>query len=461
MNNLNENFLLELFKLCFRQREVIEVCKAHLKYEYLPIEAYKTLWKAMKREYTTSSKLPTIGIMAQLFQSPKVKEKEEALRLDILDVLEKIKDIDIPERDPVFKQLENYIKDSMSVEFYEDFGNIYNEGDRDKARTLIMDFSDKLSKFSIRKNAETFEQIFKGFERRQIRNRLKVELGEDVKKRVPFGIDELDEITGGGIDVTDTVLFCMQSGKGKTKALRWFGVSAARRGFKVLHIQLEGAKSECEEGYDATWTAQSIHDLELGVLKPEVMDKLKVRSEQVRYGGGEIYIEAYEEFGSASLLDVRSSIIAFEKVYGVVPDEVLIDYFELLEPGDGKKYGVHQERERRRAIGKGIKNIAVEFRTRLIVPTQASTITTEEANNPEFVMTRYNLSEFKAALDPFSIFFTGNQTADEYSMGIMRLYIDKLRKRRSNQIIRIIQSYRTDKFYNRKQTMKEMHGEEV
>jgi len=455
MTNLNENFLIELFKLCFRKREVLEICREYLKYHYLPIEAYKDLWKTIRTDYITSSKIPSIGLISQKFNSSKEEDKA------VLEVLAKIKEVEIPDKEEILEQFEDYLKDSMFVELYEKIGPMYNEGDRNKARKILRDESEKLFNFTVKKNAETFEKVFGRFEERQIRRKINADSIGETNIKVPFGIDELDEITGGGIDVTDTALFLAQSGGGKTKFLRWVGVQAARRGFKVLHIQLEGAKNECEDGYDATWTAASIYNIERGSIDDEMMVKLKEVSKQIVEGGGDIYIEAYEKFGKASLLDVRNLIIDFEKVYGEVPHIVLIDYLELLEPGDGKKYTIGEERQRREAISVTMKNLAVEFKTRIVTATQASTVHPTQLNDPEFVMTRYDISEFKGVLKPFSIFVTFNQTKDEYTNGVMRLFTDKLRKKKGSQTIRIMQNYPKDRFYDRRETMLQYHGKNI
>ena len=49
---LNENFLVELFKLCLKKKEMIEICKKVLKYQYLPNASYKEIWKQIDREYS-------------------------------------------------------------------------------------------------------------------------------------------------------------------------------------------------------------------------------------------------------------------------------------------------------------------------------------------------------------------------------------------------------------------------
>lgn len=453
MSKLTEDFLLEYFKMCFRSREIIEVGITHLKFQFLPTEAQKELWKTIKNLYQTRGELPSIGQISQLHGG---KGKED---LAVLELLSKIKQVEVPNKDTLLKVFEDFIKDSISVEFYDKFAEYYNNGNREGARLYLKDKAKELTEFSVTKELSQSEKIFGGFKKRQERRELEAQGDGKLKIKVPLGIDELDDLLGGGIDITDTFLLLAQSGVGKTKALRWFGVSAARRGFKVLHFQLEGAKVECEDGYDATWSAQSIYNLEYANIDSKIFNDLIKISKQVTDNGGDVWIEAFETFNSATLIDIRNKIVEFEKNNGQVPDLILIDYMELAEPGDGKKYAVNQERFRREAIANGLKNLAVEFKTRIGTATQGSTVDPENLNNPDFVMTRYDISEFKGALKPFSLFFTLNQTRDEYDSNIMRLYTDKIRKKKGNKTIRICQNYNFDRFYDRLETIKTFYPE--
>jgi len=250
------------------------------------------------------------------------------------------------------------------------------------------------------------------------------------------------------------LLFCAQSGKGKTRFLRHLGIIAARLGFSVLHFQLEGSKEECEVGYDAAWTASSHRSLEFGLDNNPNLDQLEKIAKSIT---GEIYVETFEQFNSVTVQDVENRVNSFEKKHGKFPDLILIDYLELLEPGDGKRYSTSNEGERyrRQAISRRLKNVMLRTRSRLAVPTQASTVSPELLNNPKFVMTRYNVSEFKALVDPFTIFLTYNQTKDELTKKISRIYVDKSRKSVGNKIISICQNYGRDKFYDRVNTVKE------
>ena len=442
MDRLSEDFLKELFKSSLRSREILEVGRHHLKYSFLPSEPYKQLWKCIVDNYNATKKLPSFGILAQ----------QNSTDLPVIELIGQVRKCEVPDRELIIGQLENYIKQAKFVDMYNDLGDLYNKGDKDTAYHVLEKAAKDLFDFSLRDNY--YDKIFEGYNERFDRRQLnKTDRDDDIVK-VPFGIDELDRISRGGINAGDTALFLAQSGVGKSKFLKWVGVNASRLGFKVLHLQAEGTKKECLDLYDATWTGCQLHDVEFGNITSEVNAKIQNAIKNIKSQGGEIFVEAFEQFGAASLQDIRAIIEMIEKEHGKM-DLVLIDYFELFNPGNGIRYKPSEERHRREAIGDGIKNIAVEFNTRIITCTQASTVSPDLLNDPNFTMTRYNVSEFKNVIKPFSFFISMNQTDDEKRDNFMRLYVDKLRKYRSGQTIRIFQNYDRERFYDGRRTRQE------
>jgi len=450
MAKLNKLFLLELYKLMFQKKAILDICVKHLKYQYLPDEIYKEIWKRVRTHYLAKNTVPSIGTIAQMDDGVSADSKKR------LELLGQIREIKTPEFTEIIAQLEEFLKDSLSVDFYESFADIYNKGDKDKARNYLRQIATELSQFSLRSEI-SFEPIFEGYRKRHLRRKIDLELGANLTNRMPLGIDEFDTLTGG-IDIGDTFCALARSGVGKTKLLRHIGVSAARRGFRGLHIQLEGTRAKCLMGYDATWTAQKMINIEEGQIDEGLFQVLVQISESVSLAGGDVLVESFEQFIRPTLVDLRNIILDYIKRFDKAPDFVLVDYLELLDPGNGVIYKVSEERFRRGSLAEGIKNLAIEFGTRMITATQANDIAQALWNDADWVMTRNNVSEAKKLPDSFSFFITLNQTLEEYEEGIMRLFMDKIRDRKGNQTIKIYQDYSHDKFYLKKKTLKEVHG---
>lgn len=442
-DKLNSDFLLELFKWCLKSRDIAEITITNLKFNFLPSEPYKKLYKAIVSYIHVNDQLPTVGILGQQFQS----------NVEVIELIGLMKNVSLPEKDAVIDQLQDYIKRALFVKTFDEAADIFNAGKKEQAYDMVGELVDDLS-LNLNLKQDLFIKIFGGFEQRQAERAKKSKESGNLKRRIPTGIDELDYLLRGGLKPGDTHLFLGQSGAGKSTLLRHLGVAASRRGFKVLHISQEDTEEQNTIMYDAAWTGQFPYDIEYGKISEATNKKIKHAIKAMMEEGGEIYFKAYEKFDSATLKDVHNDVREIKKL--LAPDEtllLLLDYFELFDPGDGVKYRPSEEIQRLTSLGKRLKNIAVMENIAIATPTQASTVNPSDLNTPDFVMTRYNISDFKGVIRPFQLFVTLNQTDTEYEDGIMRLYIDKANKVKKNKLIHLYQALDHGKFYDKKKTL--------
>jgi len=461
MKQINSLFLDELLVSCFHDKDICETLIAHLGYEYVPAElpAYKNALKMIVEYYQVHNKLPTIGIISMN------NDKED---VDLL--LHKLEKVNMPDREPLLVQFEIFLKQAKFQKLYDQTAEIYNKNNHKEAIAYMAEESKKILDFSIYGKTNYFETVFEGFEKRQERRNADTLLGIDGSRKIPFGIDALDSITKGGIDASlgETALFMARSGMGKSTFLRHCAISAARRGFKVLHIQAEGSRQECLDAYDSGWTGIGEEILKKKWVKgdeekPEKEEKadakllqlIKAAIKNIKRKQSDIHVKAFEQFNTATYADVRKCIMDYIKIHGCPPDLLIIDYTELLDSGDGKRYGGSNDSEkmRREAGVKKFKNICIEFRCAGITASQACDIEQRHWNSSSWVMTRNNIAGAKGLIDPFSFFFTCNITNDEYKAKTCRLFIDKARKYPSGQTIHLATNYESSRFYDRVKTM--------
>lgn len=446
MEKISVNFLNELLLTCLNKRDVIEIVTEHLKYQFIPTELnqYKKILKSITSIYTNTNKLPSIGVISEQHQRD----------AKVQDALAEIKKASFPDKDLLISTLEGFIKKSQFVQLNEKLKLLYNNGKHDEAIQLQAKESEEIVNFSIKKTESYFSQVYGGFAKRLQEKQTKKDLGQDKSDKLLFGIDPLDRMTYGGIDVGDTVLWILRSGVGKSTALKWHGVSAVRKHRNVLHLQLEGSKQEAEDKYDQIWTACLYNDIKRGNINDKKYAELQETVKYMNSFSNDIYIHAFEQFSSASMIDVRNLIIDFIKAYGHV-DEVIIDYLKHLHPGDGIKYGADTQsvKMKKENTSEKIKNVAIEFKTRIITADQASGIPMELWNDPNKVLTRYNVAGAKNLADSYSYMFTGNQTNDERKNSMMRIHVEKFRNYRiPDKPIKIFTNYNYGRFYNHKKT---------
>jgi len=440
-NYLTEDFLLELFRLCFLKKGVIEIVSNNLGYQYIPdkLVTYKKFVQTITNYWHNLEKLPTFGVISQQHESdPKM-----------LALLSEIKNTKVLEVDPILNQLEDYLKKVKYQLLMKKSAELYNEGRQDESISMLAEESQKINEFSIKKGSRLFTNIFAGSEDR-FKSRLNKSKEQDLKEKLPFGISGLDAITYGGIDRGELVLYAGRSGDGKSTFLRHLALHNAMLGYDVLHIQLEGAKDEAAVKYDQMWTTSTFPDIKNHNISKEKMSKIEQARQQFLARGRDLSLYSFDQFDEASVRDVRDLILQYQKEKGRFPDLVVVDYLELLHPGDNIRYGVSNQDIKMKITNSArkLKNICQEFEgMRVATATQTGDVPYQSWNDPQFVITRSNFKGDKNMVDPFSFVITGNRTIDERKNNVLRLFLDKMRNYEAGQIIKIKTDYKHGKFY--------------
>lgn len=441
---LTPDFLNELFKGCIRSEVIRDTCIKHLKYHFLPDDTYKRLFRSMIAQVNQNNRL-TIGLLSDV----------NKINDDVIDLINDIKNASIQTDTVLLNQLESYIRTSMLLELHTDLKNDFNSGQHDKAFTVLSSKSKEISDFSL-KNKQ-FSSVFSGF-RERYNIRVKENNSEEGRKRLekaPVGIDSIDRRIYGGVNRGDTLMWIARGGTGKTTSLRHSAVYNARLGGNVLHIQGEGSKKECLDGYDAYIAATSISKTEFADIPEDKVERITKKLNTIQ---NDIHVVAFEQFDTATLEDVRNIVIDYIKLYGVL-DLLVIDYFDVFNPAGGRKYSasIEGEKARRQDLGRQLKNLAMEQNIPIFTGTQASNVSKAILNKPDFVLTRDNIKGDKNQIDPFSYVFSLNQTDDEYVANVMRIHEEKIRKIKGGNIHKIITNYSRGRFYDRNKTI-EMFG---
>lgn len=441
-DTLAPNFVTELLAISLNKRTIFDMVRQYMKFSYFQVESEKKLWQWVTARYDRTGRIPTLGQIQQQFA------EDEA----VLEKVEEISDIEVDDENVgneavILDTFERFIKKMKFLEANDKITDLYNQGKKDQAWAMFVKYAEEFSQFSIQD--AKFETVFGDFAQRQAQRK-----SEDYNKRfkIPTGIDEIDYRLGGetgGPETGECVLWLGDSGAGKSQVLVHCGVTAARQGHRVAHFQLEGTKEQCLNRYDAAWTGTLYSDVKLGNIPAKKMEVSKRIVKKLKRS--DIYVSSEETFNAKTLVDVRRELKEMEKMYGKI-DVIIIDYLELLEVGDGHNYSPGEERFRQAKLAKGMKMLAMEFNAVVHTATQSSNIPEECKNDPEFVITRAQLSEDKGKIRPFDIFITINQTRDEMKEEIMRLHTDKLRDYKNGDPIRIANNFSCARFYDRKRT---------
>lgn len=444
---LSADFIAELVKACLVDSKILNICKQHLKYQFLENEAQKKVLKYIfDFNEVNIGQVPTVGMIGQVFGTDK-----DALKF--LKVV-KIADITNQTKDNLLTVFEDWLKKRRLIILVQDkFQTLYNtDGKQEEAMNMLAVESNEIANFKLKD--EYYTTIFEDFNSRQEERRKKTK--DDVtKSKCPSGIHELDDLLYGGFKKGTSFCLLARSGVGKTTALMWIAIANARIGKRVVVFHGEGTEEEHKEAYDAAWTGTNLRDIEYGEIPFGNEGKIEKARSFILASGGEIILVCAESFDSMSIDDSYEKLKDIQRIKGKI-DMALFDYMEIMTSKGKYSNTESGERKRRADIANKIVNISTDVSLGKMVTgtaTQANDIKPDKWNNAEYTLTRSDISEFKGSVQPFSYFITFNQTKDEYVNQIMRLYMDKFRKFGSGQVIRIYQDRGQARFYNSQKTM--------
>lgn len=453
MGKLNPGFMAEIFKLMFSDEVIMRIASEYLKYELIPKEwvGYKFILREAIIQYTEKNKLPSIGAICQKLCD------EDAVQL----AAKEIKKATLIDREIAIDQLQSFVKETEFEFLSRKVHDLYEEGKKEEAIRVNAEESQRILEMSFRSKSGGFQSVFGGFHERMVERRMESDTVSEKPVKVPFGIDRLDDISFGGMEIGDTTLWIARSGTGKTTVLKWHGYSAAIRGVPVLHIQLEGGVKACMQIYDQLWSAQSYSDIKSGNISPKDRKKIEQAIKEVKELSSDIEVYGFKKFGQASMSDVRQLCYDYFNTHGKFPGLVILDSLDLVKTGISKKIDSDPDhkKEKLQTCAQLLKNLADEIGAPIITATQTSDVPFEVWNNPDKVIDRSYTEGDKTLVKPFSFVFTLNMTIEEKANATARIYVDKLRDyKESQEVITIATNYDKRRFYHRGRTM-EMYNQ--
>lgn len=453
MGKLNPGFMAEIFKLMFSDEVIMRIASEYLKYELIPKEwvGYKFILREAIIQYTEKNKLPSIGVICQKLCD------EDAVQL----AAKEIKKAALIDREIAIDQLQSFVKETEFELLSRKVHDLYEEGKKEEAIRVNAEESQRILEMSFRSKSGGFQSVFGGFHERMVERRIEGDAASEKPVKVPFGVDRLDDVSFGGMEIGDTSLWIARSGVGKSSILKWHGYSAAIRGVPVLHIQLEGGIKACMQIYDQLWSAQSYSDIKSGNISPKDRKKIEQAIKEVKELSSDIEVYGFKKFGQASMGDVRQLCYDYFNTHGKFPGLVILDSLDLVKTGISKKIDSDPDhkKEKLQTCAQLLKNLADEIGAPIITATQTSDVPFEVWNNPDKVIDRSYTEGDKTLVKPFSFVFTLNMTIEEKANATARIYVDKLRDyKESQEVITIATNYDKRRFYHRGRTM-EMYNQ--
>lgn len=445
-NVLTEEFLMELYNCAITDNHICAVVSQYMKDEFLPDSTFKLVNNSLKKFFIENKIAPKYGVFRQIVASSRAAS-------ELLDEIQELStDVD---PNSVCKQLERYLKLVQFKQMYKEVGKVFDDGDGLDAIQKFQVYATELANFSLA--PDDAADMVESLEKRLMDNRERATGELNNKKTVnSFFIDCLDAVNEGRNLRTQLTMFAALPGVGKTHVIRWIGYNAAYvSGLNVLHVQLEGSKSEVMDAYQASLLKTTAYSFEQGRVSDHALEMFKKIMNDF---SGHLMVYTKDKFGKrVSTSDIRHQCDKFRLKYGVYPDVLLVDSLDLCEDSTGKNYSPKEVRFKRLNVAWDFKDMATELDMWVVVSYQAQVsgeLRKNFLNDEKEVLTGDNLSEAKGLERPVTHLITLNRTYKEQEEETLRLHRAKWRFGKNTKVTnRICTDFDNECFYDRSRTL--------
>jgi len=326
----------------------------YLKAEYFPEQHQAKVFTQISEFVNTYNKLPTQEELIVELTSDK------SLNQTVYDqTTDLVKELSKRSKEPALewllthteqfcqdKALYNAIVDSVAVMDGQDTGSL-KSGIPDMIRTAL---------------AVSFDNAI-GHDWADYSGRYEL-LHETLMAHMPFDIDVLNKITGGGLSKKTLSVISAMTGAGKTLVMCHFAARTFLAGSNVLYITLEMSEERIGERVDA-----NLLGVDLDALAVMPKDEYAKRMQKILDTcDGRLIIKEFPT-ACAGVAQFRSLLNELKLKKGFVPDLVIVDYINICSSSRFKASAVNSY-QYIKAICEELRGLAIEFNLPIFSATQ-------------------------------------------------------------------------------------------
>ena len=154
-------------------------------------------------------------------------------------------------------------------------------------------------------------------------------LRKEFRETIPTGIEVIDVLTGGGLGKGEIGIILTPSGVGKTTALTKIANTAYEIGKNVAQIVFEDEKDAIKRKHYTIWSGIPLSKIDDEDENVKVKERVHAKVKTLK-GKGRIVIKKFSQ-EDTTMKDVRNWMISYQKKYGFLFDELVLDYLDCVE----------------------------------------------------------------------------------------------------------------------------------
>jgi replicative DNA helicase len=228
----------------------------------------------------------------------------------------------------------------------------------------------------------------------------------------------LDKSLEGGLSSKELAMVIAPPGVGKSLFLVNQSVKSLMEGRKVLYLSLEMSEDKIAQRFDSVMSLIPQFSLKQPATQLKVQERLDLFQET--FENSKLMIKEFP-CNTITVNSIRSLLVQLSNHDDFVPDVIVIDYLELLNP---VRENMHEYQAQQR-VSEDLRGLAMETNSLLWTATQ-----TNRQGRSVKLITDSELGDSYGKIRTCDFAISLNQTEEEFDSGKMRAYVVKSRNGR-------------------------------
>lgn len=380
----------------------------HLKVEHFEHEILSWAYAYIQRHVERYNTVPSIQVILQA-----TRDLDPTIRPLYSAMIDQVRQSNLRDSDWLRDQVLDFVRRNIFVRAVHDSRDLYNSGKSVEAYDLMQERMGELERTA-----------WDPVDRSWFYNELRQRQGTRVRRAmegdsIPTGFPWLDNILRGGLHIGELGIWMAYAKIGKTTLLVTLGIAATRRGFRVLHIVLEGSRRLIEDRYDSAFLQETY-----GSIKAGDMDTRKYQMAMKEYHmfRDTLVLRAFTDRWDFSVIDIDNELRDLERNHGWRPNLIIIDYADLMTGRDKKYY--RTETESQRAAIRDVKRLT---NREYAVWTASQAQRPKKDSTAEEILTSRSIADTYEKVRAADFLGSLNQSAQEKEDKVMRLHAEMYR----------------------------------
>lgn len=417
---LSVEFQGMLLKLLLTDREFGHALEKYVEPSHFQNHVHQWAWSNARAYKTQFWGFPTCSyLISMALQLP------PETRDLFCSTMVQVKDALVTDEAAVRAMVLEFVKRNVFRQAYLDSRDLYNANKFDAAYDLMKERLNTLESVSFAPVRRGW--LAEGFVDRHITRQ---DPNSVQNTGIPTGIPDVDAVLEGGLHVGELGIWIAYPKAGKSVLLVNLGLNAVRLSYrKVLHCVLEGNLEYIQNRYDTLLSDSLYTDVKKGEVDAT---KYAQAVQEVQYLRGLCVIRDFSENWETNALHIDAELTDLKRQHGFSPDLICVDYVDLMRARTNQD----SETAHQKAATADLKTLAKRGHAVWTV-SQVQRPKSDDFKDSQEVLTSAKVADAYAKIRIADFIGSINQTEQERSQLVMRLYAEMYRDGPANKTITI------------------------